>query len=96
MWPNSLDARILLCGIMPTLTYQHLNRDAMTPNPRYYALHNAIRAMRGRDFEVFLTGVDDMITSMDSLVFGVRATPAFKRICKFLPRTSPSATTGRR
>lgn len=66
---NSLDARILLCGIMPTLTYQHLNRDAMTPNPRYYALSNAIRAMRGRDFEVFLTGVDDMITSMDSLVF---------------------------
>lgn len=65
----ALDARILLCGIMPTLTYQHLQRDAMTPNPRYYALSDAIHAMRGRDFEVFLTGVDDMITAMDSLVF---------------------------
>lgn len=66
---RALDARILLCGIMPTLTYQHLQRDAMTPNPRYYALSDAIHAMRGRDFEVFLTGVDDMITAMDSLVF---------------------------
>lgn len=66
---HSLQARILLCGIMPTLTYQHLMQDAMTPNPRYYALSDAIRAMRGRDFEVFLMGVDDMITSMDSLVF---------------------------
>ncbi len=66
---TALDSRILLCGILPTLTYRHLQQDAMTPNARYYALSRVFRDMRGQDFLVYLTGVDDMIASLDSLVF---------------------------
>ena len=66
---EKLDSRILLCGIMPTLTYRHLLKDAMTPNPRYYGLSRMMHQLRGRDFEVFLVGVDDMIASLDNLVF---------------------------
>ncbi len=66
---GKLDSRILLCGILPTLTYQHLLQDAMTPNPRYYALSKMMHTMRGQDFEVYLMGVDDMIASLDNLVF---------------------------
>lgn len=66
---DDLDSRILLCGILPTLTYQHLHQDAMTPNPRYHGLSKMMREMRGRDFEVFLLGVDDMMASLDNLVF---------------------------
>lgn len=68
-YANGHDSRILLCGILPTLTYQHLLSDAMTPNPRYYGLSRMMHSMRGRDFEVFLVGVDDMIASLDNLVF---------------------------
>ncbi len=66
---SALDSRVLLCGILPTLTYRHLQQDAMTPNARYQALSRMFRNMRGQDFLVYLTGVDDMIASLDSLVF---------------------------
>lgn len=66
---GDLNSRILLCGILPTLTYQHLHQDAMTPDPRYLGLSKMMRDMRGRDFEIFLHGVDDMMASLDNLVF---------------------------
>ncbi len=66
---GAFNSRVLLCGILPTLTYRHLMQDAMTPNPRYYALSKMMHDMRGQDFSVYLVGVDDMIASLDSLVF---------------------------
>lgn len=66
---GDINSRILLCGILPTLTYQHLHQNAMTPDPRYFGLSKMMREMRGRDFEIFLHGVDDMMASLDNLVF---------------------------
>lgn len=63
------DSRILLTGIHPTVRYHHLLHDALTPVPRYLALNDIVRRMRGSDFEVHLLGVDELLVSLPNLAF---------------------------
>lgn len=64
-----LDSRILLTGILPTVRYGHLLNDALTPLPRYLALNEIVRRLRGSDFDIHLLGVDELIVSLPSLAF---------------------------
>ena len=61
-------AEILLCGILPTLRKSHLTLDSMTPRNRYYALNEAMRALRGDDFEFRIKGRDELIVRHDNVM----------------------------
>jgi CBS domain-containing protein/gamma-glutamyl:cysteine ligase YbdK (ATP-grasp superfamily) len=61
-------ARVVLCGILPTLKRDNLGLDSMTPTPRYLALNNAISQLRGGDFSVRIKGVDELDTTHDNVM----------------------------
>mgnify|MGYP001233306562 CR=1 FL=1 len=61
-------AKIVLTGILPTLTKDHLGIDNMTPIPRYYALNEAMRRLRGGAFRVQIKGVDEFETTHDNVM----------------------------
>jgi gamma-glutamyl:cysteine ligase YbdK (ATP-grasp superfamily) len=48
--------RIIAIGILPTLTRDQLSIDAMTDRPRYHALANGLRRIRGEDFHIQIDG----------------------------------------
>lgn len=62
-------AHILQCGIMPSLKYRNLQFKYMTPEPRYKTLSEELKKLRGAKFEIYLQGVDDLIMSLDSVLF---------------------------
>ncbi len=61
-------SEVLLAGILPTLRKQDLGLDNMTPNPRYYALNNAMVSERGGDFDVEIKGLDELRTSHSNVM----------------------------
>ncbi len=63
------DTRILLTGILPTITWDHLNFDFMTPNPRYKLLNNLIKGNRNADFEIHINGMDELVASHPNILF---------------------------
>ena len=63
------DIKILMTGILPTLQKEHLQFDYMTPNPRYKALDEVIKEQRGSNFELNITGIDQLITNHDNILF---------------------------
>jgi CBS domain-containing protein len=54
------DCDIALVGILPTLTKANLGLESMVPTPRYHALNDAICALRGKDFEFTINGIDQL------------------------------------
>ncbi len=66
---NRHHCRFLLTGILPTVNTFHLTRDFMTPRKRYYLLSDEMSAQRGRPFEIHITGVDEMMASLDNVLF---------------------------
>jgi CBS domain-containing protein len=66
---QSQEARILQCGILPTLKYRNLQFENMTPEPRYKTLSASLKDLRGEDFQIYLQGADDLITSLSSVLF---------------------------
>ncbi len=62
-------ADFFLTGILPTLKYRDLQFDNMTPEPRYRILSNELLNLRGREFEIYLQGVDDFHTSLKTVLF---------------------------
>lgn len=56
----------LTTGILPTLRKSDLSDDHITPLPRYYALMDAIRKMRGQDQEIHIKGYDELNVKHDS------------------------------
>ncbi len=66
---NKCDSNILLLGILPTITWDHLKFEHMTPNPRYKALNDIIKGKRKSNFEVNITGFDELITSHPNILF---------------------------
>jgi CBS domain-containing protein len=54
------DCDIALVGILPTLVKANLGLDSMVPTPRYHALNDAICALRGKDFEFTINGIDQL------------------------------------
>ena len=51
---------VVLTGILPTLEMEDMSLDNMTPNPRYYALNDALARMRGGDFQLRIKGIDEL------------------------------------
>lgn len=63
------NTHILLTGIAPTLGQRHLHFEQMTPNERYKALNDMLYAERGTDFELNLSGKDELITRHPNILF---------------------------
>lgn len=61
--------RILLTGILPTISRDELRMEFMTPIPRYYKLNDILKAWRGDDFSVRIKGADELSLHHDSVLF---------------------------
>lgn len=60
------DTRILLTGILPSLRKFDLSMEQLTPKPRYHALMTALKTLRGSDYELKLSGIDELNILHDS------------------------------
>jgi len=65
---RGLDADVVMIGILPTIEISDLTMDNMTPVPRYYALNEAMRRLRGKDWEFYIKGTDELIIRHDSVM----------------------------
>lgn len=57
---REVGAEIFLAGILPTLEKSDLAEANMAPVPRYAVLANAMRRLRGEDFQLFIKGRDEL------------------------------------
>ncbi len=65
---RALGHDVVLCGILPSLKRENLGLDSMTPAPRYRALNDTLRAMRGSDFNLQIKGIDQLEMHHDNLM----------------------------
>ena len=61
--------RILLTGILPTVTQKDLTLDSLTPEKRYAELNRTMVAQRGGEFNMLIKGLDELRTSHDNVMF---------------------------
>lgn len=59
---------IALVGILPTLSLEHLGLESMVPTPRYHALNDALLALRGKDFQFTINGIDQLTLKHDNVM----------------------------
>ena len=63
------NTKVVLTGILPTITKTHLSLDYITPNPRYYALNDMMLNLRRSHFMLHMQGVDELSIAHDSVLF---------------------------
>lgn len=59
-------AEVLLTGILPTVRKADLSKDSLTPMPRYKALCEAIDNLRGKEYELRIQGMDELLMKFDT------------------------------
>lgn len=60
---------VLLTGIVPTLKTSHISPEALTPEPRYQALHEIRRTLKGKHYEYRIQGIDELFTRDNIALF---------------------------
>jgi len=65
---DKLNTKLVLTGILPTLTKTDMTIDNLTPKPRYYALMDALSSHldKGQKFKLNLEGIDELRITHDS------------------------------
>ena len=63
---KSLDIQLVLTGILPTLRKFDFTMDNLTPYERYYALCESINKVRGKNYELKINGIDELVSEHDS------------------------------
>ncbi|MDQ3395808.1 MAG: CBS domain-containing protein, partial [Bacteroidota bacterium] len=66
---NKMNNRVVLIGILPTISKKELELEFMTPNPRYHALNEMIRTLKGNDISLYIRGNDELSILHDSVLF---------------------------
>jgi len=66
---ETLGNKIILTGILPSINYESLQISNITPRVRYHALAEVLKSLRGGDFELNITGVDELIISHSNILF---------------------------
>ena len=61
-------ARILLAGILPTLTLSHLTMRNMSPQQRYHSLSEAITKLRGETHSLRIRGIDELMVEVKTIM----------------------------
>ena len=67
------DARVVLCGILPSLRMEDIGQDALTASPRYEMLRQLRHDAKGSASEYQIRGIDELVlsNSQDLLLDGV-------------------------
>ncbi|UOB19391.1 CBS domain-containing protein [Abyssalbus ytuae] len=63
------NSKVVLTGILPTITTRHLSIDYMTPLIRYEVLNETIKEIRKKDINLHIKGVDEVKLLHDSVLF---------------------------
>lgn len=63
------DSKVVMAGILPTITRKEISLDFLTPKERYKMLSKKLRDLRGRQFDLYLKGVDELHIRHDSIMF---------------------------
>lgn len=66
---KTIDEQIILAGILPSIDYRAVQHKYMTPRKRYEELGKIILELRGEDFELNITGVDELLISHQNILF---------------------------
>ncbi|MDX1673044.1 MAG: CBS domain-containing protein, partial [Balneolaceae bacterium] len=66
---HSLGAKIILTGILPTISKENIEIENMTPKDRYKKLNDAILDVRASDFKFRISGIDELIDQHDNVLF---------------------------
>ncbi len=61
--------KIVLTGILPTISENELEFEYMTPRPRYWILNEMLKELRGNDFRLHIRGVEELTMRHDSVLF---------------------------
>ncbi|WP_422751874.1 glutamate--cysteine ligase [Micromonospora sp. WMMD708] len=64
---RTVDAHMVMIGILPTLEPGHLTAGALSANPRYALLNEQIFAARGEDLRIAISGVERLATTADTI-----------------------------
>jgi len=59
---------VVAIGILPTLGWEHLTLDYMTPKPRYRALNDRVTKMRQGEFRINIRGTDILHATHDNVL----------------------------
>lgn len=66
---EKFDNKVVLAGILPTISKRELEFDYMTPLKRYWTLNDMLKELRGKDFRMHMRGVDELFIKHDSVLF---------------------------
>ncbi|MEE9270563.1 MAG: CBS domain-containing protein [Candidatus Krumholzibacteria bacterium] len=66
---KSVESRVLMTGILPTIKQKDLTLEAMTPSPRYLQLNRTMSEHRGGDFSMLIKGLDELGVTHDNVMF---------------------------
>lgn len=66
---STLDEKIILTGILPSIDFRAVQMEYLTPKERYKALSQILFELRGEDFELNIIGVDELILSHNNILF---------------------------
>jgi CBS domain-containing protein len=61
-------ADVLLTGILPTISKSHLGKENISDRPRYFALDDALRSLRGGAYELNIRGIDEVSIEHESVL----------------------------
>ena len=64
---RTVGAHMMIIGILPTVTLEHLRAEVFSANPRYALLNEQIFAARGEDLEISIEGVERLSTHADTI-----------------------------
>ena len=60
---------LILTGILPSIDLRAVEMDYLSPNPRYHALGEILKRLRGQDFELYILGVDELMLAHSNILF---------------------------
>lgn len=63
------NTKLVLAGILPTISRNEISLEYLTPLERYHMLSKKLRDIRGRQFDLYLKGVDELHIRHDSIMF---------------------------
>lgn len=63
---DSLGIKVILTGILPTLRKFDFSMHNLTPYERYYALCESINKLRGKNYDLNISGIDELFSEHDS------------------------------
>src|SRR6478609_6155176 len=88
---RSVGAHIVMVGMLPTLTPEHLTGEALSANPRYRLINEQIFAARGEDLYIHIDGPERLATHADTIAPEAACTSV-----QFHLQVSPQDYTGTR